>query len=65
MFTGVKPDNSLVHSPTNILVVLMEQDGGGISLTSLTLPHFCACPKPGPGFLMSYVVVFFMFNELR
>jgi hypothetical protein len=32
MFTGVKPDNSLVHSPTNILVVLMEQDGEGWDL---------------------------------
>jgi hypothetical protein len=29
-----------------------------ISLTGLTLSHFCACPKPGPGFPMSYVVVF-------
>ena len=24
----------------------------------------CACPKLGPGFLTSYVAVFFMFNEL-
>ena len=30
----------------------------GISLTSLTPPHSCACPKPGPGFPKSYVVVF-------
>jgi hypothetical protein len=22
----------------------------GIPLTGLTLPHFCACPKLGPGF---------------
>ena len=35
-----------------------------IPLTSLTLPHLCACPKPEPWFLKSYVVVFFMFNEL-
>jgi hypothetical protein len=27
---------------------------------------FCACPKPGSGFSMSYVVVFFLvFSELR
>ena len=26
-----------------------------ISLTNLTPPHFCACPKPGPGFLTTYV----------
>jgi hypothetical protein len=31
----------------------------------LNPPHRCACPKPGPGFPMSYVMVFFMFNELR
>jgi hypothetical protein len=26
---------------------------------------FRACPKPGPGFPMSYVMVYFMFSELR
>jgi len=30
-----------------------------ISLTGLTLPHFYACPKPGAGFPMPYVLVFF------
>jgi hypothetical protein len=29
----------------------------GILLTSLTLPHFYACPKPGLGFPMSYDMV--------
>jgi hypothetical protein len=28
-------------------------------LTSLTLPHVCACPKQRPGFPTSYVMVFF------
>ena len=37
----------------------------GIPLTCLTLPHFCACPKPGPGFPTSYVMVFFVLSELR
>jgi len=27
-------------------------------LTSLTPPHFYACPKPGPGFPVPYVMVF-------
>jgi hypothetical protein len=31
----------------------------GIPYTSLTPPHFCACPKPGPGFPKSYDVGFF------
>jgi hypothetical protein len=30
----------------------------GIPLTGLTLPHFCACPKPGTGFPTSYAMVF-------
>jgi hypothetical protein len=34
-------------------------------LTDLILQHFCACLKPGPGFLMPYIVVFVMFNYLR
>ena len=29
-------------------------------LTSLTLPHVCACPKQRPGFPTSYVMVFFL-----
>jgi len=37
----------------------------GIPLTCLTLPHFCACPKPGPGFPTSYAMVFFVLSELR
>ena len=32
--------------------------GGGIPLTSLPLPHVCACHNPGTGF-PSYIVVFF------
>jgi hypothetical protein len=36
-----------------------------IPLTGLTSSHFCACPKPGPRFPSSYVVVFFLFNGLR
>ena len=27
-------------------------------------PHICACPKPGTGFPMSYVIVVFVFSEL-
>lgn len=27
--------------------------------------HFCACPKPGHIFPMSYIVAFFMLNSLR
>jgi hypothetical protein len=36
-----------------------DQEGRvGIPLTSLTLPYFCACPEPGQGFPMSYVMGF-------
>jgi hypothetical protein len=31
----------------------------GIPITSLTLSHLCACPKLGPRFPASYVMVFF------
>jgi hypothetical protein len=42
-----------------------DQEGRvGIPLTSLTLPYFCACPEPGQGFPMSYVMGFFVFREL-
>jgi hypothetical protein len=36
----------------------------GIPLTSLSLPHFCACLKPRHGFPTSYAAVFFMFNVM-
>ena len=41
-----------------------QEVGVRILLTGLTLPHFCACPKPEPGFPMSYVMFFFLFNDL-
>ena len=37
----------------------------GITLTDLTPPYVCACSKSGPGFLMSYVMFLFVFNDLR
>ena len=43
----------------------LEKEVIGISLTNLTLPHFCACPKLGSGCPMLYLVVMLMFNELR
>ena len=43
----------------------LEKEVIGISLTNLTLPHFCACAKPGSGCPMLYLVVMLMFNELR
>ena len=39
--------------------------GVGNPSTGLTQTHFCVCPEPALGFPMSYVMVFFMFNELR
>jgi hypothetical protein len=30
----------------------------GVPSTGLTSPHFCTCPKSGPGFQTSYVVVY-------
>jgi hypothetical protein len=41
-----------------------ERENNNIS-TGLTLPHVCACHKPGFGFLMPYVVVFIVFGSFR
>ena len=37
----------------------------GIPLIGLIQSQFCACPKPGPGFPTSDVLVFLMFHGLR
>ena len=44
-----------------------QEGSNWIWLTRLTLQHFCACLKPGPGFPMLYVVVLFYFQwfEMR
>ena len=34
--------------------------GVGIPLTGLTLPNFCACPKPGPGFPLIWPGLFYV-----
>ena len=36
-----------------------------IIINKVNSPHCCVCPMPGLGFPTSYVVVFFMFNNLR
>jgi hypothetical protein len=42
-----------------------QEEFVGILLTCLIPPHLCVCLKPGPWFPTSYVVVFFVFSELR
>ena len=37
----------------------------GIPLIGSTPTHFCACPKPEPGFPTSYVMVFFVLSDWR
>jgi hypothetical protein len=44
---------------------VIKRGGFGIPLTSLAPPHFCDCPKPGPIFPTSYVVIFFQFSEVN
>jgi hypothetical protein len=41
-----------------VLLLEIKLSSVGIPLTSLTLPHFCSCPKPGPGFPTSCCGVF-------
>ena len=36
----------------------------GIPLTCLTSTYLCVCPKPGPWFPTSYVVLVLIFNEV-
>ena len=43
---------------TETSVKICKRGRVGILLTGLTSAHFCVCPKPGPGFPTSYVVVF-------
>jgi hypothetical protein len=47
------------------IAVAYYQEGDGIPLTGLPLPHFGSCPKPEPRFSMPYAVVFLVFNDLR
>ena len=39
--------------------IQLSKGDGWSQFTGLTLPHFCACPKPGPGFPKQDGVVFF------
>jgi hypothetical protein len=46
------------------LEIQLSRGEGGNSITQLTQPHFCVCPKPGHGFSKPYVVVFYILNAL-
>ena len=41
------------------LEIQLSKGRVGIYLTGLTLPYFCACSKPWPGFQAPYAVFFF------
>ena len=45
--------------------IQFSREQGCHLIKCLTQPHFCACPKSGPGFPTSYmyVVVFFVISE--
>jgi hypothetical protein len=47
------------------LEIQFSREQGCHLINCLTEPHFCACPKSGPGFPTSYmyVVVFFVISE--
>jgi hypothetical protein len=49
----------------DFVIIIVQIKSWGCPLTDLTPPPFCACPKPGPGFTTSSVMVFFVFSELR
>ena len=49
----------------SILSLVIQLSRVGIPLTSLTLPHCCAFPKPGPGLPKPYVVVFFVIDGFK
>ena len=53
---------SLVYTCIAVGDPVIKKGWGTISLTSLTPPHCCACPKPGPGFATSYVVDCFVLS---
>ena len=42
------------------LEIQVSREEVGIPLTGLTMSHLCVCLKPGPGFPMSYVMIFFL-----
>jgi hypothetical protein len=47
----------------SVLLDIQLSEGFGILLTCLTPPHCCVYSNPESGFLTSYVMVFFMFND--
>ena len=44
---------------------IIQSESEKIAILHFKPAHFYACAEPRPGFPMSYVMVFFMFNELR
>ena len=54
----------LIHGSVLLLEIQLSRREGWDPHHLLRLPHFCACPKPGFGFLSVYVMVYFAFNDL-
>jgi hypothetical protein len=55
-FASTEFETMRVNCITDIQYNLRDYRLSWLPLTSLTLPHCCACPKPRPGFPMSCVM---------
>ena len=51
--------NKMIKS---IIIIYVRISGILKECTSLTQSHFCVCPKPGPWFPKSYILVYFVFE---
>jgi hypothetical protein len=51
--------NKMIKS---IIIIYVRISGISKECTSLTQSHFCVCPKPGPWFPKSYILVYFVFE---
>ena len=61
-FWGIQSSNHLLDT---IYHSIYKGERAWITFTGFIQPHCCACPKPEARFPMLYVVVFYMFNDLK
>ena len=59
------PESLTLFELLALKISIIKRGRIGISLTCLTLPHCCACPKSEPGFPLPYAMVFLVLNGLR
>ena len=65
IYASYLTDQWVPETLSNTDTLIISEEGWSDFVNQFNPPYFYACPKLGPGFPMTYIMVFFVFNCFR